>query len=209
MEPKLHDEGAVLTYGEPLATAAAAMIMLHGRGATADSILTLAPMFHADGVAYLAPQARNNTWYPYPFTAPMETNEPWLSSALSRVGQMVASVADAAVPLERTYLLGFSQGACLVLEYAARHAQRYGGIIGLSGGLIGPEGTPRNYAGSMGGAPVFLGCSDVDFHISKDRVMESASVFRRLGADVTLRLYPNMGHAVNDDEVAYVRDLLK
>jgi len=209
MALKLHDEGSVLTYGEPLANAAAAVIMLHGRGATAEDILTLAPMFHADGVAYLAPQAANNTWYPYPFTAPMESNEPWLSSALRRVGQMLATVANAAVPLERTYLLGFSQGACLVLEYAARHAQRYGGIVGLSGGLIGPDGTPRNYAGSMGGAPVFLGCSDADFHISKDRVMESASVFGRLGADVTLRFYPNMGHTVNDDEIAYVRDLLK
>ncbi len=209
MALQLHGEGPVLTSGEPLATARAAMIMLHGRGATAESILALAPMFHADGVAYLAPQATHSTWYPHPFTASLELNEPWLSSALTRVGQLLTIVADAAIPMERTYLLGFSQGACLVLEYAARHAQRYGGIIGLSGGLIGPDGTPRNYSGGMAGAPVFLGCSDVDFHISKDRVIESASVFRRLGADVTLRFYPNMGHTVNDDEIAFVKDILK
>ncbi len=209
MARQLHDEQPVLKHGAPLATADAAVIMVHGRGATAESMLSLAPLIRSDGVAFLAPQAAHNTWYPRPFTAPLESNEPWLSSALKRVGEMIARVAEAGVPLASTYLLGFSQGACLVLEYAARHAQRYGGVIGLSGGLIGPDGSPRDYAGTMDGAPVFLACSDLDPHISRERVVESASVFRRLGADVTLRLYPNMGHTVNDDEIAFVRGLLK
>lgn len=204
----LHEDGAVLTYGEPLEKARGAMVMIHGRGASAEDILSLAPMLSAPGTAFLAPQAANNTWYPYPFTQPIAANEPWLSSALARVGEMVALVEQAGIPTERTYLLGFSQGACLALEYAARHARRYGGIFGLSGGLIGPDGTPRDYPGSMDGAPVFLGCSDVDFHIAKERVLESADVFRRLGAEVTVRLYPNMGHTINDDEIAFVRQIL-
>ncbi|MCU0507373.1 MAG: alpha/beta hydrolase [Anaerolineae bacterium] len=204
----LHEDGPILSYGEPLEAARAAMVMIHGRGATAEDILSLAPMLEAPGIAYLAPQAANNTWYPYPFTQPIERNEPWLSSALARVGQMVALVEQAGIPADKTYLLGFSQGACLSLEYAARHARRYGGVFGLSGGLIGPDGTPRDYPGSMDNTPLFLGCSDVDFHIAKERVLESAEVFRRLGADVAVRLYPNMGHTINDDEIAFVRQIV-
>lgn len=205
----LHQDEPVLSYGEPLAGAQAAMIMLHGRGATAKDILSLAGLFRTPGVTYLAPQAANNTWYPHPFTAPMERNEPWLSSALARVDELVQRVVDAGVAAEHTCLLGFSQGACLALEYAARHAGQYAGVIGLSGGLIGPDNTPRNYAGSLAHTPVFLGCSDADPHIAKARVIETADVFRRLGADVTLRLYPNMGHTVNDDEIQFVRELLQ
>jgi predicted esterase len=205
----LHEDGPVLTYGAPLQSARAAVIMLHGRGASAADILSLAPMFEADSLAYLAPQAANNTWYPYPFTAPMERNEPWLSSALARVGQMAAAVEAAGISAEGIYLLGFSQGACLALEYAARHARRYAGVFGLSGGLIGPDGTPRDYPGSMDGTPVFLGCSDVDGHIAKGRVEETAEVFRRLGGSVSLRFYPGMGHTVNDDEIAQVQRILR
>lgn len=205
----LHQDGPVLTYGELLARAKAAMIMLHGRGATARDILSLAKSFEISGVAYLAPQAANNTWYPYPFTTPMERNEPWLSSALARADQVVQSVRDAGIPSERIFLLGFSQGACLALEYAARHAQHYGGVFGLSGGLIGPEDTPRDYPGSMAQTPVFLGCSDVDPHIAKPRVLEASEVFRGLGASVTLRFYPNMAHTVNDDEVAFISNTLR
>ena len=204
----LHEDGQILSFGEPLATARAAMIMLHGRGATARDILSLAPHFETAGVAYLAPQAANDTWYPYPFTEPMERNEPWLSSALARIDQTISLVLDGGIAAERTYLLGFSQGACLTLEYAARHAQRYGGVFGLSGGLIGPDGTPRDYPGSMDGTPVFLGCSDVDFHIPRHRVVEASEVFKRLGAEVTTRLYPNMAHTVSDDEIAFIRELL-
>ena len=203
-----HEDGPVLTYGAPLEAARSVMVMLHGRGATAEDILALAPLFAPEGMAFLAPQAANNTWYPYRFVEPLERNEPWLSAALGRVGQMVGRAEQAGVPQARIYLLGFSQGACLALEYAARRAGRYGGVIGLSGGLIGADDAPRDYPGSMAGTPVFLGCSDVDFHIPKARVTGTADVFRRLGADVTLRLYPQMGHTVNDDEIAFIKQLL-
>jgi len=197
----LHQGQPVLIQGEPLEQARAAMIMLHGRGATAKDILTLADHLPQMGFAFLAPQAANNTWYPYRFLAPIASNEPWLSSALAAVGAVLAQVEGAGIPAERTLLLGFSQGACLALEFAARHARRYGGVIGLSGGLIGPDDAPRDYPGSLAGTPVFLGCSDVDLHIPKERVLHAAEVLRRLGAEVTVRLYPNMGHTVNQDEL--------
>jgi predicted esterase len=159
-------------------------------------------------VAYLAPQAAGNTWYPYSFLVPIAKNEPGLSSALTAVGQVLAHVNEAGIPPKRTILLGFSQGACLALEFAARNAQRYGAVVGLSGGLIGPDGTPRDYQGSLDNTPVFLGCSDVDFHIPKDCVLHSAEVLQQLGGAVTTRFYPNMGHTVNQDELAFVRNML-
>jgi predicted esterase len=159
------------------------------------------------GFAYLAPQAAGSAWYPLPFTAPMEDNEPYLSSALEVLRSLVALVEES-VPADRIILLGFSQGACLTLEFAARHARRYGGVVGLSGGLIGPDGTSRDYPGNFEGTPAFLGCSDVDPHIRKDRVVEAADVFKRLGADVTLKLYPQMGHTVNADELDAVRKMV-
>lgn len=155
------------------------------------------------GFAYLAPQAAGSAWYPKPFTAPIEENEPYFSSALEVLSSLLASVEES-VPAGRVILLGFSQGACLTLEFAARHARRYGGVVGLSGGLIGPDGTPRDYPGKFEKTPVFLGCSDVDPHIRKDRVLEAADVFERLGADVTLRLYPGMGHTVSAEEIQEV-----
>lgn len=203
-----HGSQPILTAGAPLAQAKAAAVLVHGRGASARDILTLVPEIGQPGVAYLAPQAAGNTWYPYGFMSPMEQNEPFLSSALRRLEEVLAQAAAAGHPPERTVLLGFSQGACLAAEFAARHARRYGAVAGLSGGLIGPDGTPRDYPGSLAGTPVFLGCSDVDFHIPKERVQETAGVFQRLGADVTLRLYPNMGHTVNEDEVEVVRGML-
>jgi len=198
----------VLFMGEPLGQARAAMVMVHGRGATAEDILELAVELNRTGFAYLAPQAANNSWYPQSFLAPIASNEPWLSSALDRLSTVLQRVEEGGIPRERTILLGFSQGACLALEFAARHAQRYGGIAALSGGLIGPDGTPRDYPGSFGGTPVFLGCSDRDPHIPKGRVQQSAEVLRRLGADVTMRLYPNMGHMVNQDEVDFVGGMM-
>ena len=203
-----HQGQPVLTAGEPIERATAALILLHGRGAAADDIMQLAPELEAPGFAYLAPQARGNTWYPYRFTEPIERNEPYLSSALSVVEELVARLGEAGLPPERVVLLGFSQGACLTLEFAARHARRWGGVVGLSGGLIGPDGTPRDYPGSLAGTPVFLGCSDIDSHIAKPRVEESAEVLKRLGGDVTLRFYPNMAHTINEDELAFVRELL-
>lgn len=194
--------------GEPLNSAQVAVLMVHGRGARAEDILTLAPPLEMPGVAFLAPQAAGNVWYPNRFMESIESNEPWLSSALAFVGRVIGTIAEAGIPAERTLLLGFSQGACLILEYAARNAQRYGGLAGLSGGLIGPDGTPRDYPGSLDGTPVFLGCSDVDFHIPKERVDTSADVFRRLGGEVTERLYPNMDHMVNEDEIEFVHGML-
>ena len=198
----------MLTAGERLDRARAAMIMIHGRGAAAANILELTAELDAPGFAYLAPQAADNTWYPNRFLAPIPGNEPWLSSALTAVADVLAQVAKAGIPPERTMLLGFSQGACLTLEFAARNAQRYGGVAGLSGGLIGPDGTPRDYAGSLDGTPIFLGCSDVDFHVPKQRVLHTAEVLQPLGGDVTVRLYPNMDHTINQDEIEFVRGLM-
>ena len=198
----------MLEAGEGLGQARAAMILVHGRGATAQDIMTIAAEVIRPGFAYLAPQAAGNAWYPNPFTAPLESNEPYLSSALDVVETLLARVEET-IPAARVILLGFSQGACLTLEFAARHARRYGGVVGLSGGLIGPDGTPRDYAGDFGATPVFLGCSDVDPHIRKDRVIEAADVFTRLGARATMRLYPGMGHTVNQDEIDAVREVVE
>ena len=203
-----HQGQPVLTAGEPLERAQAAMVLAHGRGASAKDILTLAAELEQPGFVYLAPQAANNTWYPYSFLTPIERNEPYLSSALATLDQVLAHVAASGIPAERTILLGFSQGACLALEYAARNARRYGGLAGLSGGLIGPDGTPRDYAGTLDGTPVFLGCSDMDPHIPAARVQHSAEVLRQLGGAVTARLYPRMGHTVNEDEIKFVREMM-
>jgi predicted esterase len=206
-----HGNARVIATGEPLQSAHAALILVHGRGATAESILTLVPELRLpedSRLALLAPQATGNTWYPNSFLAPIESNEPFLSSALALLESLVARAASAGIPDERTYLLGFSQGACLSLEFAARNARRFGGVFGLSGGLIGPDDTPRDYSGRFDGTPVFLGCSDVDFHIPKERVLDSAKILREMGAEVDARLYPGMGHTINADEIEAVRGIL-
>jgi len=195
--------------GEPIGIARAAMLMVHGRGASAVDILSLSDQFDQSGFAYLAPQAAENTWYPNRFLVPLAENEPWLSSALAFVGDVVAEIVKAGIPPERVMLLGFSQGACLTLEYAARNAIHYGGIVGLSGALIGPDDTPRDYQGSLAGTPVFLGCSDVDFHVPKERVDQTAEIFKKLGGEVTERLYPNLDHSVNQDEIDTVRGMMQ
>jgi predicted esterase len=199
----------VLTAGPIPADARLTMILVHGRGASAEDILSLADEFQLDDVAYLAPQASGHTWYPYSFLAPIEQNEPGVSSAYAVLSRLIAALRDNGVEPERIALLGFSQGACLTLEYAARHARRYAGVFGLSGGLIGPPGTARDYAGSFDGTPVFLGCSDVDPHIPLPRVRESADVFRRLDAKVDERIYRAMGHTINADEIAAINTLLR
>lgn len=203
-----HAGQPVLATGEAPDQASAAMVLLHGRGASARDILTLTPGLEASGWAFVAPQAEGGTWYPMPFTAPLERNEPWLSAALDVVAGLLDRLQEAGMPAERTVLLGFSQGACLTLEYAARNARRYGGVVGLSGGLIGPDGAPRQDAGSLDGTPVFLGCSDRDPHIPAHRVHHAAEVLRGLGGDVTKRLYPDLGHSVNEDELAGVRSIM-
>lgn len=204
-----HGGQTVRMAGAPLDQAKAAMLMVHGRGATAEDVLSLAHELHQPEFAYLAPQAAGNTWYPNRFLVPLEQNEPWLSSALAFVGDVFAQIVNAGIPSERIFLLGFSQGACLTLEFAARNARLYGGIVGLSGALIGPDDTPRDYKGSLEGTPVFLGCSDVDFHVPKERVEQTAEVMRRLGGNVTMRLYPNMDHSVNQDEIDFVSGMMQ
>lgn len=201
----IHQNQPIAQAGKPLDQAAAAMILIHGRGASAHSILELANEVHHEGFAYLAPQAAGYTWYPNRFIAPIESNQPHLDSALALVGQAVGQARNAGISPEKIILLGFSQGACLALDYAARHPMRYGGVIGLSGGLIGQTA----YAGGLDGTPIFLGCSDADFHIPLERVDESAAIFEALGADVTKRIYPGMGHTVNRDELAFTRELMK
>jgi predicted esterase len=184
------------------------VVLVHGRGGTAAGMIDLSNTIGLDDVAYLAPQAAGNTWYPLSFLAPMAQNQPGLSSGLSVLAGLVAALEGEDVPSTRIALLGFSQGACLTLEFAARHARRYAAVVGLSGGVIGPPGTPRDYAGSLDGTPVLLACSDVDAHIPLERVHESTKVFRALGGVVDERIYPGMGHTVTDEEIDLVRKLL-
>ncbi len=185
------------------------MILIHGRGATAESMMPLAEAFGRDDIAYVAPQAAQYTWYPQSFLAPIAANEPYLSSALQVIADLIARLANEGFAAERVGLLGFSQGACLATEFSARNARRYGCVVGLSGGLIGPPGTPRDYEGSLDATPVFLGCSDIDPHIPLQRVHETAGVLRGLGGEVDEHIYPGMGHTVNEDEIAAVRAMLK
>jgi phospholipase/carboxylesterase len=203
-----HAGQPVLAAGAPLDRARAAVIMVHGRGASAEDILSLSEEFSDPAVAYLAPQAAGSVWYPQTFLSPIAVNEPGLSSALAALARVGARLKDAGIPSERVIMLGFSQGACLVLEYAARNARRYGGVAGLSGGLIGPDSTPRDYGGSFGGTPVFLGCSGTDPHIPRARVEHTTGVLRLLGAEVTMRLYPEPGHSINEDELEFVRRMI-
>jgi phospholipase/carboxylesterase/glyoxalase family protein len=212
-----HANQPIRTAGASLDRANSAVVMVHGRGASADGILGLADEFAQPDLAYLAPQAAGHAWYPYSFLAPLPRNEPWLSSALRFVGRVLEEVAAHGIPPERTVLCGFSQGACLASEYAARNPQRYGGVVAFSGGLIGneqlqavdpPADKVLDYEGDLGGTPVFLGCSDEDAHIPLVRVEHSAEALEKLGADVTMRIYPGMGHTVNEDEIAFARGLL-
>jgi predicted esterase len=203
-----HHGGPVLSAGLKSTEAKAAMILVHGRGASAEDILSLVPEIHQQGFTYLAPQAAGNTWYPYSFLMSLEQNEPGISSGLNAIASLLNQLENEGIPNEQTILLGFSQGACLALEFAARNARRYGGVIALSGGLIGPPGTQRNYPNSLAGTPIFLGCSDTDLHIPKGRVIESKVVLENLGAKVTTRLYPNMGHTINRDELDHVQEIM-
>jgi len=209
MTDEIHRDGRVETAGESLESADAAVLMLHGRGATPGSVLALSREFDASGVAYLAPAAANRTWYPNPFTAPIESNQPHLDSALATVGDRIAAVADAGVPAERTLMLGFSQGACLASEFVARNPRRYGGLAALSGGLIGPDVSASEYDGDLDGTPAFVGCSDVDPHIPVERVEATSAILEGLGADVTERIYEGMGHTINAEEVSFVAGMVQ
>lgn len=198
----------VLTRGAPLKSARAAAILVHGRGASAEDILGLGEELRQSDIAYLAPQAPSGTWYPYSFLAALAQNEPHLGNALATVGATLDHLAREGFAPERVALIGFSQGGCLALEYAARNAKRYGAVAGLSAGLIGPPGMPRDYKGSLVGTPVFLGCSDIDGHVPLARVHESRDVLGQMGAVVDEQIYPRMGHTVNADEIVRVKKML-
>jgi predicted esterase len=203
-----HKDQPLVTAGAPLDASRCAVIMVHGRGASPQNILELVPLLGRSEFAYLAPAAANNTWYPHSFLTEIPKNEPWLSSALEVLADVVEHAGGHGIGRDRIVLLGFSQGACLCGEFAVRSASRFGGILMLSGGLIGPPGTRWDYGGSFDGTPVFFGCSDSDAHIPAARVDESAKVFERMGALVTKRLYPGMGHLVNEDEIVAARQVL-
>ncbi len=203
-----HAGQTVMSVGVPLGHGQAVMIMVHGRNAGPENILDLIPRLDRFGFTYLAPTAAGSTWYPLSFLADRSKNEPGLSSGLAVLEHLVEDVVASGIPKHQIVLLGFSQGACLTAEYAVRHADRFGGLLIFSGGLIGPPGTTWNYSGSFAGTPVFLGCSDRDAHIPKQRIEESAAVLTRMGADVTTRLYTGMGHLINDDEITAARHVM-
>jgi predicted esterase len=203
-----HAGQPVLQAGRPLGEAPVVMVMVHGRNAGPENILDLVPQLNRPDVTYLAPAAANRTWYPYSFMADIASNEPWLSSALSALEELVSRVEAAGVPRRQIVLVGFSQGACLATEFAIRNAARYGGVVVYSGGAIGPPGTTWDESGRFDGTPMFFGCSDVDSHVPAARVIESAELCARMGADVTRRLYPGMGHTINEDEIAWAQNLI-
>ncbi|ARK10242.1 phospholipase [Fibrella sp. ES10-3-2-2] len=205
----IHNPNNFLTAGVPLEEAKRVMVMVHGRGGSARDILSLSQYLKGDDMAFVAPQATDSTWYPYSFLQPTERNEPYLSSALTTLEMIRARLqADYNVKLPQLYWLGFSQGACLTLEFLARNPAVYGGIFGLSGGVIGPDTTPRDYPGTFGGTPVVLGCSDPDAHIPKARVLETEAIYTRMGATVQTRIYKNGGHTINEDELSLVNTVL-
>lgn len=203
-----HAGQPVLRSGPRPEDARLVAILLHGRGASAEDILGLANQFSARDIAYVAPQAAGSTWYPYSFLAPIAQNEPWLGSALRIVAGLVEDFTARGIPADRLAVMGFSQGACLTLEFAARHARRYAAIVAFTGGLIGPPGTTRNYTGDFSGTPVFIGSSDIDPHVPLERVQESTTIFRRMNAIVDERIYPGMGHTINADELQAADRLL-
>jgi phospholipase/carboxylesterase len=203
-----HGGQPVRHYGSALKDASAAMILLHGRGASAADILGLAGEFYSPEMAYIAPEAANHTWYPYSFLAPMEQNEPWLSSALARVGSVVDQVVAAGIPREKIVLAGFSQGACLTTEFAARSAARYGAVIAFTGGLIGPPERRFEFVGSFEGTPVFFGSGDPDPHVPWERVKQSAEIYTKMGAAVTMRRYPGMPHTISRAELDEAKSMI-
>lgn len=204
-----HAGQPVLQTGATLSEAKAAVILIHGRGASAEDILSLADDLRQPGIAFLAPQARGYTWYPQRFIAPLESNEPYLSSALTVLSELRENLSQQGIAAQRTLWVGFSQGACLALEFAIRGGVRLGGVGALSGGLIGPEGTQWPRPIVLSGMPVLLGCDAQDFHIPLQRVRDSAQIFREIGAVVSERIYDDLGHAVNEDEINKLREMLR
>jgi phospholipase/carboxylesterase len=203
-----HHDQPVRTLGAPLAQAAAAIVLLHGRGASAEDILGLAGEMYDERVAYLAPQAADNHWYPYSFMAPIAENEPWLSSALAKVAAVVKVAVDGGVPLERIFVCGFSQGACLSTEFIARNPARYGGLVAFTGGLIGPADADLHHAGKLAGMPALFSSGDPDPHVPWSRVLASAKELTAMGAEVETQRYPGRPHTVLPQEIEAARELI-
>lgn len=206
-----HPHGGIPLHaaGVPLEAASAALILIHGRGATADDILSLHDLLDAPNLAVIAPQSAGAAWYPERFIAPIEANEPYLSSALTRIAEVAAHIESHGIPASRIVIGGFSQGACLASEFVIRNPRRWGGLLAFSGGYIGPPGETRPPQGSLDGTPAFLGCSDVDPHIPLQRVRETTSLLKAMGAQVTEKIYRNMGHTIYGDEIDHANDLLR
>lgn len=198
----------IVSAGRKLSEADKALILIHGRGADAQDILGLGHELNVAGYALLAPQATNHTWYPYSFLAPGEQNEPWLSSALHVISEIVAEVNNAGIDSSNIYFVGFSQGACLTLEFVTRHARLWGGVAAFTGGLIGDKVYTENYKGDFAGTRVFIGTSDPDPHVPVSRVNETTKLMKSMGADVTEKIYPNMGHTISRDEIVHANKLI-
>jgi len=204
-----HQNQPIAATGLELNKAKKAMIMIHGRGASAQSILGLSKEFtNTEDFTFIAPQASGHTWYPYSFLAPPSQNQPGIDSGLQAISDIITKLNDKGISNKNIFLLGFSQGACLASEYVARNPSTYAGIIALSGGLIGDKIDIHSYQGDLQNTPIFLGCSDIDSHIPKERVNESAEIFKKLNAAVTKKLYPGMGHLVNEDEIATINKII-
>jgi phospholipase/carboxylesterase len=191
----------IVTAGKELTATGKVLIMLHGRGGTAEDILSLAAHLQVKDFTLFAPQATNNSWYPYSFLVPTLQNEPWLSSALKLVKELVEDIVNKGIATENIYFCGFSQGACLTLEYVTRNANRYGGIAAFTGGLIGDKIYSENYKGDFQGTPVFIGTGNPDPHVPVERVYATTNILKNMNAEVTEKIYNNMGHTINEDEI--------
>ena len=203
----MHQKELIIT-GKPFKEAKKALIMLHGRGASAEDILQLTTYLNVEDFAIIAPQATNSTWYPYSFLAPRNQNEPWLSSAIALIADIVKDIEQQGIPKEKIYFLGFSQGACLTLEYVTRHAARWGGAVAFTGGLIGDKIYPETYSGDFEGTPIFLGTSNPDPHVPVERVVESVALLKKMNAAITEKIYPNLGHTISEDEIDKANQLV-
>jgi len=198
----------IVTAGLELTEAKKALIMVHGRGGTAEDILSLADYLAVGDYALIAPQATNFTWYPYSFMANPKENEPWLSSALSLLKEVVTDIEAQGIAKENIYFLGFSQGACVTLEFTARNAARYGGVVAFTGGLIGDKIYRDQYTGDFAGTPVFIGTSDPDPHVPVQRVYATSNILKEMNAEVTEKVYAGMGHTISPDEIRQANDLV-
>ncbi|WP_281233206.1 alpha/beta hydrolase [Flavobacterium gelatinilyticum] len=197
-----------ITAGVPLKEAKKALILLHGRGAGSNDILSIARHLKVEDFALVAPQAENRTWYPYSFLALIEENEPFLSNSLETISKIVTGLEENGITKENIYFLGFSQGACLALDYTTRNAARYGGVVAFTGGLIGDQVYKDHYKGDFANTPVFIGTSDPDFHVPVERVNDTEVFLQSMGALVTKKIYPDMGHTISQDEVDLANELV-